>query len=172
MLRRGLLVLAMAACGWGLARAADLPPLVVSAVVEAPVDDVWAAFTTAEGIKSWMVPHADIDLKVGGKMRTHYDKNGVLGDENSIENTILSYDPKRMLSIKATKAPKSFPFKASLERMWSVIYFEPVGARQTKVTVVGLGYADDEESQKLRKHFEWGNAFTLKKLQQRFAAKK
>ena len=158
---------------WGIAMAgaADAPPLVHTGVVEAPLDDVWGAFTTTAGIKSWMVPHADIELKVGGKMRTHYDKNGTLGDENSIENTILSFDPKRMLSIKATKAPKNFPFKKSIEGMWTVIYFEAMGAKQTKLTIVGLGFCDDEESQKLRRHFDAGNAYTLKKLQKRFAAK-
>ena len=171
MMRRGLLVVSMAACSCGLIVAADSPPLVHHGVVEASLDDVWAAFTTTAGLKAWMVPHADIELKIGGKMRTHYDKNGTLGDDNSIENTILSYDPKRMLSIKATKAPKNFPFHKSIERMWSVIYFEPVGAKRTKVTVVGLGYGDDEESQKLRRHFEVGNPYTLKKLQQHFTAK-
>ena len=35
-----------------------------------------------------------------------------------------------------------------------------------------LGYTSDEESQKMRKHFEWGNDFTLKKLQKHFEEKK
>ena len=33
------------------------------------------------------------------------------------------------------------------------------------------GYGDDEESQKLRGFFDRGNAYTLKKLQEKFAAK-
>ena len=171
MIHRCLWILTVALVSCGMANAADAPPLVHTGVVEASLDNVWAAFTTTAGIKSWMVPHADIELKVGGKMRTHYDKNGTLGDENSIENTILSFDPKRMLSIKATKAPKNFPFKKSIEGMWTVIYFEAMGAKQTKLTIVGLGFCDDEESQKLRRHFDAGNAYTLKKLQKRFAAK-
>ena len=36
---------------------------------------------------------------------------------------------------------------------------------------MGTGYGDDEESQKLRSFFERGNAYTLKKLQEKFAAK-
>ena len=55
-------------------------------VVAAPVDKVWAAFTTREGQESWMVAHSDIELKVGGRMRTHYDPKGVLGDAKTIEN--------------------------------------------------------------------------------------
>lgn len=143
--------------------------LVHEGVVEAAVDDVWTAFTTKAGAESWMVAHAEIDLRVGGKMLTHYDPKGKIGDPNTIENTILSFDPKRMLSIKATKPPQNFPLAEAIKSMWTVVYFEEVGPKRTRVTVVGLGYGNDEESKKLRKHFEWGNAYTLKKLQERFA---
>lgn len=170
MFRSGLLAWFMFTC-IGSLTAAEAPPLVHSGIVNASLDDVWAAFTTSDGIKSWMLPHADIDLKVGGKMRTHYDKNGKLGDEHSIENTILSYDPKRMFSIKATKQPKNFPFKNAIAGMWTVIYFEAMGEQQTRLTIVGLGFTDEEESQKMRKAFDAGNGYTLKKLQQHFAAK-
>lgn len=139
------------------------------AVIEAPVERVWAAFTTKEGLESWMVALASIDLRVGGKMLTRYQGDGALGDDATIENTILSYEPQRMLSIKATKPPKNFPFQASIENMWSVIYFEPIEGGKTKVTCVGMGYGDDEESRKLRQHFDSGNAWTLRKLQEHFA---
>jgi uncharacterized protein YndB with AHSA1/START domain len=141
------------------------------AIIDAQVERVWQAFTTKAGLESWMVPHAEIDLRVGGKMLTTYDPNGVIGDDGTIENTILSYEPLRMLSIKATKPPANFPHKEAIENMWSVLYFEPVGPDRTRVTCVGMGYGDDEASQKLRQHFDWGNAWTLKQLQERFAPK-
>jgi hypothetical protein len=34
-----------------------------------------------------------------------------------------------------------------------------------------LGFGEDEESKKMRAFFDRGNAFTLKKLQERFAPK-
>ncbi len=138
-------------------------------IINAPVADVWAAFTTKAGIESWMVPHAEIDLRVGGKMRTHYDPQGVIGDENTIENTILSYEPMRMLSLKATKPPASFPFKAAIENTWSVIHFEPIGPDRTRVVTIGLGYGVDEESLKMRSFFEQGNDWTLRMLAAKFA---
>ena len=92
---------------------ADDERVVTEAVVEASVDDVWRAWTTKQGIESWMVAQAEIELKVGGKMLTHYDPNGRIGDPNTIENTILSFEPKRMLSIKATKDRKSTRLNSS-----------------------------------------------------------
>ena len=145
--------------------------LVHEGIVEAPRAAVWKAFTTKEGLEKWMVAHAEIDLKIGGKMRTHYNRKGQLGDPGTIENTILSYEPGRMLSIKATKAPAGFPFTNALQKMWTVIYFEDAPEGKTRVRVVGLGFGDDEESQKLRGHFQLGNGITLKRLQKHFADK-
>ena len=147
-------------------------PLVHEGVVAALVEDVWRAFTTKEGQESWMVAHSEIELKIGGRMRTHYDPKGTLGDAKTIENTIICYDPKRMLSIKVTKPPDGFPFPNAVKNMWTVIYFEPDGPKTTRVRIVGLGFGDDEESKKMRAFFDRGNAFTLKKLQERFASKK
>lgn len=162
---------ALAAAAFAVEGAGKKPsgPLVSEGVIEAPVAEVWAAFTTQKGLEAWMVPHAEIDLRVGGKMLTHYDPAGTLGDPNTIENTILSFEPNRMLSIKATKAPASFPFKASLESMWSVLYFSEIEPSKTHIRCVGLGYGEDEESQKLRSHFEHGNAYTIRQLQAYFA---
>ena len=53
--------------------------------------------------------HADVDLKVGGKMLTHYDPKGRIGDPDTIENTILSFEPKRMLSIKVANPAGEVP---------------------------------------------------------------
>lgn len=137
-------------------------------VIAAPVKDVWAALTTKEGIESWMLPHAEIDLRIGGKMLTNYDPKGVIGDPNTIENTILSYEPERMFSIKATKPPENFPLKEAIKDMWSVIRLEPVDETHTRVMCTGMGYFEDEDSRKLRGHFEKGNAWTLQKLKERF----
>jgi uncharacterized protein YndB with AHSA1/START domain len=145
--------------------------LVTEAVVDAPREQVWKAFTTKAGQESWNVAHAEIDCRPGGKMLTHYDASGKIGDPNTIENMILAIDPGHMITIQVGTPPAKFPFKEAIKRVSTVIYFEDVGSNQTRVRAVGTGYGDDEESAKLRKFFESGNAFTMKKLQERFAKK-
>ena len=151
-----------------IAARGDGGTLVHEGIVNAPIGAVWKAFTTREGLESWMVPHAEIDLKVGGKMRTHYDPDGVIGDPKTIENTILSFDPPRMLSLKATKPPAGFPYKDAIKGTWSVLYFEELGPKRTRITVRGMGYRDNEQSQKMREFFELGNAWTLARLGEHF----
>ena len=139
------------------------------AIIDAPVAEVWKAFTTADGLKSWMAPEASIDLRVGGKMLANYRAEGKLGDENTIENTILSFELQRMLSIQATKPPAGFPFASAIKDTWSVMYFEPVGADRTRIVICGMGYKDDAESTKMREFFDKGNAHTLEQLRKKFS---
>jgi uncharacterized protein YndB with AHSA1/START domain len=130
--------------------AAPVPPLVHTAVVEAPVSEVWKAWTTSEGIKSWMVAEGEVDLRIGGALRTSYTKGS---------------DPKN------TQSPATFPFKKAMADAWTVIYLEPVSPSQTKVTCRMLGYTQDPESVSMRKFFDRGNQMTMDALAARFAKK-
>lgn len=141
---------------------------VIETEVDAAIDEVWSAFTTTAGLKRWCAPLVEIDFKVGGKMRANYDSEGVLGDVNTIENTILSFDPRRMLSLKATKAPAGFPFPNAIKEVWTVLYFEETAPGKTRITLVGLGYTDTEESRKMRGFFEVANQYEFNKLKESF----
>jgi len=145
-------------------------PLVTESVVAAPLDAVWNAFTTSAGLESWMAAHAAIDLRIGGTIQTVYASEGKLGDASTIENTILAYEPNRMLSIKVSKAPDGFPFPHAIKSMWTVIYFEPVGSTATRIREVSMGFGTDDESQKMRQFFDRGNAATMAALQKRFGS--
>lgn len=148
----------------GIAPTADNSRSVYETEINAGIDDVWTAFSTNEGLRSWMAPLVEIDLIVGGLIKANYNPDGKIGDENTIENTILAYDPKRMLSLKATKFPKGFPFVEAAKESWSVFYFSEISPAQTKITIVGLGYTDDEQSQKMHSFFEAANKYSMDKL--------
>ncbi|GIX00988.1 MAG: hypothetical protein KatS3mg111_4320 [Pirellulaceae bacterium] len=134
------------------------------AEIDADIDAVWKAFTTGAGLQSWMAPLAEIELVVGGKMKANYNAEGEIGDSTTIENTILSFDPKRMLSLKATKFPEGFPFEETAKATWSVFYFSELPSSRTKVTVVGLGYSDTEPSRRMREFFAIANKQLLDRL--------
>jgi uncharacterized protein YndB with AHSA1/START domain len=149
----------------------NLETQITEGIVEAPIDQVWAALTTKQGMEAWNVAHCELDLKVGGRMLSHYDAKGVIGDPNTIENIILAYEPLRMFTIRIGKPPQKFPFKEAAKNVWHVMTLEEAGPGRTRLRVTGLGYGSDDESQKMRKFFEAGNAYTLKKLQEHLAKK-
>lgn len=152
-----------------VAFAGELPPIVSEGVVDAPPAEVWRAWTTAEGLRSWLAPLADIDLRLDGLMRANYNPQGTLGDEGTIENRVLAFEPERMLAIKVDRPPKSFPFQNAVRTMWTVIYFVGEGGNRTLVRAVSLGFTDDPESAGMRDFFQKGNDATLAALRNRFA---
>ena len=163
MIRNATLVVIALFVPFSTARADDRRE-VMEVEIDAGVDQVWNAFTTTDGLKMWVSPLVEVDLRVGGKWRANYNAEGKLGDETTIENTILSYDPKRMLSLKATGFPKDFPFAEAAKEAWTVFYFSSLSESRTKITVVGLGYNDSEQSQKMRSFFKVANKYSLDKL--------
>ncbi|MCE9557346.1 MAG: SRPBCC domain-containing protein [Armatimonadetes bacterium] len=146
-------------------------PLVHFATVDAPLKDVWNAYTTTEGIKSWMVAEGTIDLKIGGLMRTSYTPGSKLNGPDVIENKIICFDPERLVSLQTVRTPESFPFKKAIAGVWTNLYFEAVGPKQTKVTCRTLGFDGSQESTSLRLFFNRGNQQELDELVKHFSKK-
>ena len=147
--------------------AQPIAPLVHEGIVDAPLEKVWDSWTTSEGLRSWLAPHADIDFRIAGTMRANYSPDGDLGDAQTIENMILSFDPHEMISIQVSKAPVDFPFPNAIFEMWTVIYFQSIDPARTSVRIVANGFSVDEESQAMRAFFDQGNAITLQQMQER-----
>lgn len=143
------------------------------AVLDAPPAELWRLWTTGEGLREWLAPLAEIELRLGGEMRTRYDARGTLGDAGTIVNRILAFEPERMLTLQVARPPAGFPFPQEVLAMWTVIDLEPVdGGARTRLRVTGLGFGDGEAFAGLRAFFDRGNAATIEQLAARLRAGK
>jgi len=152
------------------AASADEVSFVNEGVVEAPVEEVWKIFATSEGYKVLGPALAEVDLKVGGTIRSRYGADGTLGDAETIENTILAYEPPTMMALRIAKTPATFPFKNAWKSTWTVLTLAPLDARKTRLRVASLGLGTDEESVAMRRFFEAGNQSVIENVQRHFAA--
>ena len=118
-----------------------------------------------------MVAHAEVDMRVGGKLRAHYDPKGVLGDADTIVNEVMAFEPERMVALRVAQAPRNFPFKTAVQSMWTVVYFTPLGPDSTWVRAASLGIPDGEEGRQMRAFFARGNEWTLQRLADHFRKK-
>ena len=150
--------------------AQDAPSFVHEGDINAPLRAVWNIWASAEGCKALGVAKADVDLRVGGLIRTHYKPDGVLGDEGTIVNRILAYEPQRMIAFRIDQTPKGFPFKEAWKQTWTVITMTDLGDGRTHLRVASMGFGTDEESVKMRRFFEAGNTTVLKTMQAHFDA--
>lgn len=144
----------------------DISPLVVEGIVNTTPAELWKVFSTAEGFKAFGVAQCEFDLRVGGLIRSHYNPKGVLGDAGTIHNTILAYEPERMMAFRISKPPSDFPFpEAAWSTTWSVATLTDLGDGRTHLRLTGMGYTAEAESQKMRAFFKAGNAYSMKRLQ-------
>src|SRR5262245_5124713 len=164
---RALFLALLGACG--VAHAADEASFVNEGVIPAPVDEVWKVFATSEGYKALGPALAEVDLRVGGVIRSRYRADGVLGDTETIENVIVDYRAPVMMAIRIQKPPASFPFKEAWKSTWTVLTLTPADDG-THLRVASYGYGTDEESLAMRQFFERGNQHTIETLRRHFGA--
>lgn len=137
-------------------------------VIDAPSEAVWNVWATADGYRRLGPALADIDLRVGGLIRSKYQNTGTLADADAIYNRILAFEPGRMIAFAIDRPPVGFPFKDAWKHTWTVVTLTPINSTQTHLRIASLGFGNDEEALKMRQFFEGGNAATLKLLQDSF----
>ena len=133
--------------------------------VKAPIQKVWEAYTTKSGYESWAVPIAEIDLKVGGTIKTNYNKDGAIGDSSTIVTHIVNYVPYQILTLQA-EITENFPefMKSEEKDFYNVIYFDAVNETETVIKSYGIGYKNTPKYLELLNYFILGNESTLQQL--------
>jgi len=112
-------------------------------IVEAPVEQVWDACTTEEGVKSFFAPACNIDLRVDGSYEILFDPAAEPGQRGAEGVRILALEPKRMLSI-TWNAPPDMPY---VRKQWThvVIRFEELRGDRTRVALTHDGWGEGKE---------------------------
>jgi uncharacterized protein YndB with AHSA1/START domain len=139
-----------------------------SIVIPTTQREVWVALTTTEGVKSWAVPVAQVDFRVGGIWESSYDKNASIGAPGNIQNKFLSYVPMRMLSMQAVNAPPTFQHPEVLKDIFTVIEIETLSPTSVRITGSMVGFKNNEAHDTVYAFFARGNATSLQNLYDRF----
>ncbi len=134
-------------------------------IVNAPLQAVWQAWSTNEGVRSFMAPKANIDLRIGGAYEIFFNP---ADDRMSTKGMkVLAYIPGEMLAFEWCLPKDEFPqFKDS--RGWVVVQLSPIGASQTRVRVTHLGWGQGAEWDRAYAHMERGWTELTQRLAARF----
>ncbi|MBI4363981.1 MAG: SRPBCC domain-containing protein [Candidatus Latescibacteria bacterium] len=151
------------------AAAAGAASIVNEAVIDAPAGEVWRLITTKEGMESWIVPHAEIDLRVGGLLRTNHDPEGTIGDSKTVTNRILAVEPKRFFSLKVAGTPAWVPFADYVTGTWYEILLSPLPHGRTRVRCLGYGFGKGPLQFAARAFVDRGNVWALDRLRKLIA---
>jgi uncharacterized protein YndB with AHSA1/START domain len=133
--------------------------LVFQVVVPAKPDEVWTAFTTSEGLKTWLWRDCVVDLRNGGEWTVNYP-GGTTGG-----GTIVSFEPGKRVTLRAL-APEKFP---EVRRTRTTATFEFAAEGEgTKVTLTQTGWKEGAEWDAAYDYLAGGNAQLLGQLYRRF----
>ena len=118
----------------------------------APVEAVWRAYTTADGWTAWASPKAEIDLRVGGTIRTAYA--GEIGGSDTNTLHIINYVPNRLITLRADVS-SNWPeiMQEDADRLSNVVIFDEAPGGGTRVQSYGIGYSDSPEYDQLMSFF-------------------
>ena len=128
--------------------------------VPAKLADVWDAFTTTDGLNTWLWRDCTVDLRPGGGWIARFPGGSTGG------GTIESFQTGCQLVIHAM-APEQFP---EVRRLGTTATFDlrPEGPR-TRITLTQTGWRQGKEWDDAYEYLARGNAQLLGQLYLRFA---
>ena len=60
---------------------------------------VWEAVSTSAGLRGWVAPVTEVEMKTGGRYYTNYNPAAKIGDPGTIYNSVLTYVPLEMVAM-------------------------------------------------------------------------
>lgn len=132
-------------------------------VVPAGRAEAWRLWTTAEGMTSFLVSEAKIELRPGGVYELYFAPDAPPGERGSEDCRILSYLPEEMLSFE-WNAPPSIPTRRDGERTWVVVEFVEVEPEQTRVRLSHLGWGKGDDWDAVYAYFDRAWASVLEAM--------
>lgn len=137
-------------------------------VVPAALEEVWEAWTTTEGVKTFFASLAKVELVIGGPFEIYFLPDARRGARGSEGCRVLSYVPPKMLSF-SWNAPPEFG-KLRGRHTIVVVRLEESGRGKVKVLLSHHGWGKGREWDKLYDYFDKAWASVLGNLKRRFVA--
>lgn len=123
-------------------------------IVTGLASDIWAKWTTHEGLKTFFGADNKIELAIGGPFEIYFIEKNPYGLKGSEGCKIISFLPERMLSF-TWSAPPQYPEIRNHEyKTWVVVNFRIMPNSRTEVELVHLGWPDGEEWNKVYDYFD------------------
>lgn len=153
--------------GCGSAAAAEERRLHKEVVVKAPVEEVWKAWTTADGIQSFFAPEAVVDPRPEGAFDIHFNPYAQPGLKGADGMRVLGVQERRMISF-TWNAPPHLP-EARAQRTFVTVRMHPASPTETHVTLTHAGWGDGGQWDQTYDYFDKSWSTVLGNLQKRFA---
>ena len=149
-----------------LASKADERAIDEKITVKANVDEVWKAWTTSEGVKTFFAPDANVQLRTDGPFEIYMNPFAASGMKGADGMRIIGFQDKKML-VFTWNAPPSLP-EVRKHRTVVIVRFISRGDVLTDVTLHHIGWCEGGAWDKAYDYFVKAWPGVLKNLKKRF----
>lgn len=140
-----------------------------SVIVPATVEDVWSAWTTTEGVETFLAPGARIDPRPGGAYEVWFFPEAPAGSRGCDGCTVISVAPPKKLSVTWSYPPSLPELRDTGAKGRVTVELIPASVEgATLVSLVHDGFPEGAPGEKGRVYFEKAWDVVLTRLQQRF----
>jgi len=136
------------------------------ATVNAPRAEVWKAWTTSEGARTFFAPDAKIELRHMGPYEIYFDLDEAPGLRGSEDCHVLAWLPEEMLAF-SWSAPPHLP-AVRQERSFVVVQLAEADEQRTRATITQLGFGEGEEWDACFTYFDRAWGLVMSWLERRF----
>lgn len=148
-------------------QSAGAPEIVKRVVVDAPVQEVWRAWTTNEGAAQFFAPKTNIRAEVGGPYEVFFSPDAAPGQRGAEDLLVHDLEAGRSITFQWS-APPQFPKHRQLRTLVTVTLTE-AGPGRTEVELRHHGFGRSDEWLQLHGYFDKAWEFVLGNLKTRFA---
>jgi uncharacterized protein YndB with AHSA1/START domain len=137
-------------------------------IVNALPHEVYKAWSTTEGIKTFFAPGGKVELKMFGDYHIYFFPEYPEGSRGAEDEKVISFEENKMISF-TWGFPPSLPDLRANQKTVVNIRFSETEDGKTKVHFVQSGFGESEDWQKGYEYFvhAWGNV-VLPRLIYRF----
>ena len=138
----------------------------IETTIKAGIEKAWQAWTTEEGVKTFLAPDNKINLRPGGAYEIYFNPGAPQGQRGGEGNRVMALQPMRMFSF-SWNAPTTLPEMRD-QRTHVVLRFYP-GNSGTRVTLYHDGWGSGGQWDQAFEYFQnaWGEV-VMPRLKYRF----
>ena len=135
--------------------------------IPGPLSDVWKAWTTEEGAKTFFARDCNIDLRPGGAYEMLFNKDAPPGEQGGEGMILLAIQPEKMLSFTWNSPPYLPEVRGEMTHV--TLRFSEISPVETRISLVHDGWGEGNEWDKAFDYFitAWGDV-VFPRLKYRF----
>jgi len=135
-------------------------------VVHGSRADVWTAWTTTSGAKTFFAPDANIELVPGGAYEIFFNPDAAPGSRGGEGNRVVTFEPERLIVFTWNAPTKFGPLRN--ERTYVMVRFDDAADGATRVRLTHFGWRAGRDWDEVYGYFDKAWDHVLGQLMKRF----